>query len=189
MHDETVMYCMKLSSISLHYNELQCYIMCCITLSCKNYKMLLLIWHWLILILSTNHFLSWWITFVFWLFFYGQWVSVNGHYKFNGHEAKGVSVSYATTYEDLLVTIVPLLHVLIDESIITMKYLLHATTTMPLIKISCNEDVQFFLDENSGNGLTTPLYVIVEPRLSNSTEPQREEKVGIWSLKENDVHI
>lgn len=98
-------------------------------------------------------------------------------------------MSYATTYEDLLVTIVPLLHVLIDESIITMKYLLHAITTVSHMKISCDEDVQFFLDENSGNGLTTPLYVIVEPRLSNSTEPQREEKVGIWSLKENDVHI
>lgn len=94
--------------------------------------------------------------------FDGEWVNVDGKYKFNGRECKGVMLPPSTTYTELLKTVARTINANLSDSKITMKFAWNSPEPLPPTEITGDEDVQFFMAEN--RVARTPLYVTSESR-------------------------
>lgn len=100
----------------------------------------------------------------------GQWIESpeGGIFRFNGSKAKGMSVPKKITYRELLDRVHRLLLVDPYEFDISMKFLFASSVPVAPADIVNDDDVSFFIGENSGNAaLRTPLCITLVRRSSN----------------------
>lgn len=99
----------------------------------------------------------------------GEWVEAPeaGIFKFTGSKGKGMSVPKSITYQELLNKLYHLLMVDPNEFSISMKVLYSSSLPVPPAEIICDDDVSFFIGENSNVSLRTPLCVTLVRRSSH----------------------
>ncbi|GMN46281.1 hypothetical protein TIFTF001_015470 [Ficus carica] len=99
----------------------------------------------------------------------GEWVEAPevGIFKFTGSKGKGMSVTKSITYQELLNKLYHLLMVDRNEFSISMKVLYSSSLPVPPAEIICDDDVSFFIGENSNVSLRTPLCVTLVRRSSH----------------------
>lgn len=100
----------------------------------------------------------------------GEWIESpeGGVFRFNGSKSKGISVPKKITYLELLDRVYCLLMVDRNEFDIIMKFLYASSLPVAPADIVNDDDVNFFIGENSGNvSLRTPLCLTLVRRSSH----------------------
>ncbi|GMN28378.1 hypothetical protein TIFTF001_002026 [Ficus carica] len=99
----------------------------------------------------------------------GEWVEAPeaGIFKFTGSKGKGMTVPKSITYQELLDKIYHLLMVDPDEFAISLKVLYASSLPVPPAEIISDDDVNFFISENSNVSLRSPLCVTIVKRSSH----------------------
>lgn len=103
----------------------------------------------------------------------GEWVKSpeTGTFRFDGSKAKGISVPKNITYGELLDRIYCLLNLDRNEFWISMKFLYASSVPVAPAEIVNDDDVNFFIGENSSKvNLRTPLCVTLERRSSHDQQ-------------------
>ncbi|KAL5574342.1 hypothetical protein UlMin_023939 [Ulmus minor] len=103
----------------------------------------------------------------------GEWVNSpeKGNFRFNGCKAKGISVPKNITYLELLQRISFLVNVDTDEFNVSMKFLFSSSVPVAPAEIADDDDVNFFIAENSSEvSYRTPLCVTLERRSSHAQQ-------------------
>ena len=80
----------------------------------------------------------------------GQWSNTQGRWSFDGGKAKGITVSRDITYHELVEKLCGSL--MVDRSLydLDMRFLVNSAVPMPPFEVENDDDVNFFLGENSG---------------------------------------